>query len=347
MKNYLLFILSLFFSCSSPKQEKDFLSIPSTPIHGVAYEEEIMSSEEGTPYLVDSCFLICMPDPKNVCLVLDRQTGKEITRLGKYGGGPGEFSYPIVAGTSSNNDTLYIANMPNKVELFTRKQKGFYQFLEEKSIKLKKMEFMTDIIRISDGYYVITTLSGGKEFFILLDSNLHEIKRFGHHPIKGMTAEANSFMRFQGRMTSYKNSFYFATMFFGYIARYDISNNGDVTLIWEKMVTPPKCNIYEANIGIRTHENRDGFYGLAANNKYLFATYSGIFYAAADTDPSACVPKTLVAFSTSGELIGEYALDHKSSQVCLSENGDNLYIWSSNPEVTIERFSVKEILNIK
>lgn len=58
-----------------------------------------------------------------------------------------------------------------------------------------------------------TTLSGGKEFFILFDRNFKEIKRFGNHPVRGMTTEANDFMQLQGEMVSYKNSFYFASRF--------------------------------------------------------------------------------------------------------------------------------------
>jgi hypothetical protein len=347
MKNYILFILPLFLLSSCTKKEKDFLNIPSIPIHGTALEEEIISSEGGVMSLIDSCFFICRPNFKDAFLVLDEATGKEITKLGSIGEGPGEFTLPVMAGGSSNGDTLYIANRPNKVHLYVRKGKGDYQYLETKTIHLEKMEYVTDVHRISNGYYVLTTLSGGHEFFILLDANLREVKRFGNHPVKGMTAEANDFMKFQGRMTSYKNSFYFATMFFGYIARYDISNNGDVTLVWEKTVVPTACNVYEANLAIRAHENRDGFYGLAANDKYLFATYSGIPYAAADTDPSACVPKTLVAFSTSGELLGKYAFENKSGRVCLSKDGRYLYLWNSHPETAIERFNVEDILNAK
>jgi hypothetical protein len=348
MKSYLLIFISLYlFSCSSHKGEKDFLAIPSIPIHGVTSGEEIMSSSTGIMTLIDSCFFICEPNQSDVCLVLDEQTEKEINKFGRYGGGPGEFSYPVIAGKSKDNDTLYIANLPNKIILFIRKERGQYQFLEEKTINLKNMEFITDIHRVSNGYYIASTLSGGYDFFILIDHNLHEVKRFGHHPVEGMTAEANDFMRFQGRMTSYNNSFYFATMFFGYIVRYDISDNGTVSLIWEKMVTPPACNIYEANIGIKTHENRDGFYGLAANDKYLFATYSGILYAAADTDPFACVPNTLVVFSTSGELLGKYTVKNKSTKVCLSNDGKHLYLWNLLPEIAIERFNVEDILNAK
>lgn len=79
-----------------------------------------------------------------------------------------------------------------------------------------------------------TTLSGGKEFFILFDRDFKEIKRFGNHPVRGMTTGANDFMQLQGEMVSYKNSFYFASRFFGYLCRYDISDEEDVTLKWEK-----------------------------------------------------------------------------------------------------------------
>lgn len=132
MKNYILFILPLFLLSSCTKKEKDFLNIPSIPIHGTALEEEIISSEGGVMSLIDSCFFICRPNFKDAFLVLDEATGKEITKLGSIGEGPGEFTLPVMTGGSSNGDTLYIANRPNKVHLYVRKRKGDYQYWKQK-----------------------------------------------------------------------------------------------------------------------------------------------------------------------------------------------------------------------
>ena len=212
--------------------------------------------------------------------------------------------------------------------------------------KVKDGCFTTRFCRLSNGYSVATTLSGGKEFFILFDRDFKEIKRFGNHPVRGMTTEANDFMQLQGEMVSYKNSFYFASRFFGYLCRYDISDEEDVTLKWEKMLVEPVCNVYEANLA-RKKNNLDGFYGLTANDKYVFVTYSGELCYKAFENYSACTPKTLLGFSIDGELVGKYALEHQSMSVLLSQYTPQLYLLNCESECNVEIFEMDDILKAK
>ena len=82
----------------------------------------------------------------------------------------------------------------------------------------------------------------------------------------------------------------------------------------------------------------------------MFATYSGIYWNAFidQKDPSACNPKTLLVINPKdGSLIGKYALKYKTSELCLSEDNERLYLWNIEPEVSIERYNVKDILNAK
>ena len=92
-----------------------------------------------------------------------------------------------------------------------------------------------------------------------------------------------------------KSAFILHLDFFGYLCRYDISDEEDVTLKWEKMLVEPVCNVYEANLA-RKKNNLDGFYGLTANDKYVFVTYSGELCYKAFENYSACTPKTLLGF---------------------------------------------------
>ena len=320
------------------------------PIQGEQLEEEIISTPEGAFYVADSCFIICdVNNPETIIKVLDERTGKQLNTISSRGSGPGEFQDPKILGKSSNNDTLYIANIPNRINIFIKKERGYYEFAQEMKIYLNSMEFPMDFHRMDNGYYVMTTLSGGQDFFILLDQNCKEVKRFGVHPVKGMTADACDFTRFQGRSTSYGNSFYFATMFFGYIARYDISDTGETTLIWEQYLSEPQASVSEANIQIRGTTNLEGFYGLAANKDYLFTTYSGIYYSAFidQKDPDACIPKTLIVFKPDGQIVGKYSLPNRSTKICLSEDNSSLYLWNISPEVSIEKYNVKDIINAK
>ena len=352
MKHHLLIINLLFFvSCTSSNQKINFSEMTAIPIQGERLEEDIISTTEAVFFIADSCFIVSdSNDPEAIITVLDERTGKRLNTISSRGSGPGEFQYPKILGKSPDNDTLYIANIPNRINLFVKKGRGNYEFAQEMKIYLKtKGEFPMDFHRMDNGYYVMTTLSGGKDFFILLDKDCREVKRFGLHPVKGMTAEACDFIVFQGRTASYGNSFYFATFKFGYIVRYDISDTGETNLVWEQYLSEPQVSVSEANIQIKGRTNLSGFHGLAANKDYLFATYSGIYYSAFidQKDPDACTPQTLVVFKPDGQIVGKYSFSNRSTRICLSEDNSKLYLWNTLPEVGIERYNVKDILNAK
>lgn len=253
-------------------------------------------------------------------------------------------------GIATAESTTYINSMLNELG---KGGSTVSDILKEKTGKSFKElmddgNSLTDVLGIVqlNGYSVATTLSGGKEFFILFDRDFKEIKRFGNHPVRGMTTEANDFMQLQGEMVSYKNSFYFASRFFGYLCRYDISDEEDVTLKWEKMLVEPVCNVYEANLA-RKKNNLDGFYGLTANDKYVFVTYSGELCYKAFENYSACTPKTLLGFSIDGELVGKYALEHQSMSVLLSQYTPQLYLLNCESECNVEIFEMDDILKAK
>lgn len=345
----LIVAILLLISCGNNKGN-DFLSIPSKPIYGTYYDKEIMSSELVTFSSLDCGILMvqrCKLPGEPICQILDEQTGERVGGFGSRGQGPGEFVVAEFVGKTDNNDTLYFVNFPSTFLMYAREGKGAdYRYVGSEKFKVKNGCFTTRFCRLSNGYSVATTLSGGKEFFILFDRNFKEIKHFGNHPVQGMTAGANDFMQLQGEMVSYENSFYFASRFFGYLCRYDISDDGDATLKWEKMLVEPVCNVYEANL-VRKKNNLDGFYGLTVNDKYVFVTYSGELCYKAFEDYSACIPKTLLGFSTDGELIGKYALEHQSMSVLLSQYTHRLYLLNCESEFNVEIFDMDDILKAK
>lgn len=350
IKLYYSIVTILFLiSCVSNKGN-DFLSIPAKPIYGSYYDKEIMSNELVAFSSLDCGILMvqrCKLPGEPICQILEEQTGERVGSFGSRGQGPGEFIAAEFIGKTEGDDTLYFVNLPSTVLLYAREEKGAdYRYVGSEKIKVKDGCFTTRFCRLSNGYSVATTLSGGKEFFILFDRDFKEIKRFGNHPVRGMTTEANDFMQLQGEMVSYKNSFYFASRFFGYLCRYDISDEEDVTLKWEKMLVEPVCNVYEANLA-RKKNNLDGFYGLTANDKYVFVTYSGELCYKAFENYSACTPKTLQGFSIDGELVGKYALEHQSMSVLLSQYTPQLYLLNCESECNVEIFEMDDILKAK
>ena len=140
----------------------------------------------------------CKLPGEPICQILEEQTGERVGSFGSRGQGPGEFIAAEFIGKTEGDDTLYFVNLPSTVLLYAREEKGAdYRYVGSEKIKVKDGCFTTRFCRLSNGYSVATTLSGGKEFFILFDRDFKEIKRFGNHPVRGMTTEANDFMQLQ------------------------------------------------------------------------------------------------------------------------------------------------------
>lgn len=110
-------------------------------------------------------------------------------------------------------------------------------------------------------------------------------------------------------MVLYKNSFYFVFRFFGYFCWYDILDEEDVILKWEKMFVEFVCNVYEVNF-VRKKNNLDGFYGLIVNDKYVFVIYSGELCYKVFENYLVCIFKILLGFFIDGELVGKYVLEY-------------------------------------
>lgn len=294
IKLYYSIVTILFLiSCVSNKGN-DFLSIPAKPIYGSYYDKEIMSNELVAFSSLDCGILMvqrCKLPGEPICQILEEQTGERVGSFGSRGQGPGEFIAAEFIGKTEGDDTLYFVNLPSTVLLYAREEKGAdYRYVGSEKIKVKDGCFTTRFCRLSNGYSVATTLSGGKEFFILFDRDFKEIKRFGNHPVRGMTTEANL---------------------------------------------------------ARKKNNLDGFYGLTANDKYVFVTYSGELCYKAFENYSACTPKTLLGFSIDGELVGKYALEHQSMSVLLSQYTPQLYLLNCESECNVEIFEMDDILKAK
>ena len=173
IKLYYSIVTILFLiSCVSNKGN-DFLSIPAKPIYGSYYDKEIMSNELVAFSSLDCGILMvqrCKLPGEPICQILEEQTGERVGSFGSRGQGPGEFIAAEFIGKTEGDDTLYFVNLPSTVLLYAREEKGAdYRYVGSEKIKVKDGCFTTRFCRLSNGYSVATTLSGGKEFFILFD----------------------------------------------------------------------------------------------------------------------------------------------------------------------------------
>ena len=129
------------------------------------------------------------------------------------------------------------------------------------------------------------------------------------------------------------------------MVRYDIGAQGEVTKVWERWFTEPKCRFEDNNLKFDLM-NEDGFYKLVIGKEYIYATFSGIpleemFMQQSDY---ACIPRTLVVFDWNGNVKGKFNLNNSISALCLDNREEYLYVRHDEPDVSLWRYKVADIL---
>ena len=171
---------------------------------------------------------------------------------------------------------------------------------------------------------------------------------FGDFPLKDFGNDAKALKEtfsFQRTLASHGNSAFYGATRFGYMSRYDISDEGVPELDWEHTYSDIDYRV--SNNGVKFQEkNVYGFSHIAVTDKYIFATFSGIRNRKMFEERStyAVSPKTLVVLNHEGVPLGRFKLNSRCHSVAVSGDGEYLYIQDIDPEDQIERIRMKDIL---
>ncbi len=353
-------LLLLFFSCCTTQHEKNISleKIPTIAIEGELITSELMAYHTMQSAYIQSHLFYFTPTDEQVCLVVEPVHGTEIGTFGSFGNGPGELSlFPIYAGRSERGDTIYMFDESHKINVYALhidNHKIRYNFVKSISVERNdpveqvKSTF-AGIQRLSNGYYVGLNLIHTHCLFSLYDRSLRHIKDFGDFPITDTPSSFFFLPPFEGPLRAHGNHIYYAAKRFGYMANYKISDNGEVSKVWEHHYSPPSYRISNGEIKFQGKSNLHGFSDVVAGKKYIFALYSGIPCGKMFEERSiyAIEPKTLVILKPNGSIVGKYTLKNPCNTLCLSEDEQYIYIKTSHPDISIERFCVKDLIKNK
>ena len=203
------------------------------------------------------------------------------------------------------------------------------------------------LTRLENGYYVAYRVLTKEDIFTLLDKDLNEIANFGEYPIdKGLFSE-NEELRtttyFAGAMAADGNSFYFGSHHFGYLYRYDISNQGELTKVWQKQFMKPQYFMKGNKVKFNS-ASLEAFYDLVIGKEYIYATFSGIengeMFRTKNHD--ALTPKTLVILDKQGNVKGKFDLGKQIRTLCLDEKEEYLYVHHKEPDTSLWRYKISD-----
>lgn len=344
--NKLISILSVLFlfSCGSEKGKRvETLADGGTDIESSILVEDVFATLPSHVACIDTCILLFNGQPGSAALILSSHTGQEIGSIGERGNGPGEFYNATYAGYDAKKKIVYIYDSSQN------RMKSYYFYLEASGIEFQFIEefaapdglFITSICRLESGHFAGLLLNGEGGMYVLLDSQMNLLKRFGDNPLH---EKVNTNSPFQGNLKSYGNSFYYAALPLAYVACYGIHDD-NVEMKWENMMIQP---IYESDgtVIYDKEKHGDGFYGLAVTKEYIFLTYSGKPSSKLKPDGSGMEPNTLVVLNHSGELLKKFNCKENIFKLATSEDEKTLYIVGESSEVIIEKYNIKQLMGI-
>lgn len=356
----LLALLTIFFSCSEQKKKiaVDVQSMTSIPLDGELMEEELLTPNTIQMKFIQSKLFLFTPQDEEACLVTN-EYADTIGYFSGIGNGPGELNrWPYFAGTSVNQDTIYMFDTMSKnlnsYTLDVSSEKVNYKFLTSKKIKeASKPEGILDngifdLIRLENGFYVGMRVLNSKDLFTLFDKDLNEITRFGDYPFyDGLDKETDYRMTdyFNGVFEVKGNSLYYAITRFAYMVRYDINNDGSITKVWDNFYA--KVHSLVKNNNIYFHgDNIQGFTNIAVGKKYIYAAYSGVESGEAKKQRSASAlhPKTLLVLDLDGNPLAKFDLGKRFFPLCIDEKEEYIYIKHIDPDLSLWRYKVSDIL---
>jgi hypothetical protein len=121
-----------------------------------------------------------------------------------------------------------------------------------------------------------------------------------------------------GWFASRGNKLYFAAQSIGYLVCYEISDDGDIKKDWEAYFTTPK---YEPGpfFGWKK-ENKQGFFDIQVNDKYLFLSYSGT-----SLEEGTIMPESILILHHNGKVKKHIKLDGGHMVGKFTLVGDSIY----------------------
>jgi len=336
MKRCFYFLISILLLSCNTKNNSDisFIHLPEPTIISpeIFPEELIMSPPLQLKSFGDNLFFTQPGMGK--CILFYNKKNKRVQYWGKNGGGPDDFIMTSCVYKNEKDSLIGIFDMNlRKFVNFRIRQTGDSISLNA----LNRISVRTDSISLiglkglDNGFYVGQTGLGSNDMFVLLDKNMKIQKTFGGKPIKEMP-DANFFQMY-GWMASWKNKLFFASQTTGYLVCYDISSN-NIKKCWDLWIDKP---LYDADRKNWKRENKNGFYDIQINEKYIFVSYSGKSFS-----DSQVLPQELLVFTHEGKLIKRIKYN---KDICLSKftvQQDTIYAIGGG---TITRFNWRELIN--
>lgn len=338
-----IYLFLSFLSCENENKEKLLTLGKPIPLEAIEYSEEAIMRNPWDIKPLNDKLLLFFPSlstsNKDVIKIMDARTGKLVGHWGNFGNGPDEFQASLYWGSSDKEETffLYDTNAGRGRVYHWAFQEDSLMITQVKEISYKQHfdKYLMQGVRLENGNFVASPLFGVDKFLLLLDNRLDSLATFGDFPDKICSASTLEYL--DARFSAYANKFVVAMSYLGYVACYEQQLDGKVVKLWSHYLQKP---IYKEN-GFDLKQMKEGFYGVAMNENYIFLTYSGELDTPEKRKKGKVHPETLLMFDHKGKLLHTFrTIGHRLTAIALSPDGKTLYAVAVYPEYRIVRFDL-------
>lgn len=312
-------LLLLFFIACSNQSGTNITSLPKPKIISPEFlpHEFIMTFPLEVKSFGDFLFFT-QPMPGKPILFYNRKTGQDHL-WGSSGSGPDDFGAASCAyqNYEDNIIEIYDTNLRKLVSYKTHIEDNSVTLIPEKRYRVDTGSLFTfGLHKMDNGYYVSLVMLGHENMFVMFDKDLKVFKTFGNKPIEEMPDDNFSYL--WGWFASVGNKLYFASQTTGYLACYEISDNGDVKKDWEANYTVPK---YETAPSFSwKRDNQQGFYDIQVNNEWLFLSFSGKSF-----EEENVIPQNILVLTHDGKIKKNIMFDNDHLVGKFTVVGDTIF----------------------
>lgn len=321
---YIVLFYQLLCACNSNEESyilcEEFKE--SINVEGELFVENIVINYPSA-IKCDSSNLIIFAEGNEFINVFNIKDGSKIASSANKGRSAGEVISTWYSGFDETDSIISVYDV-------TMKRLNYYKYYKADTTSVNYLNFKSNeypnhlfnMQCMNNEYVIGYSIYDSKDQFILFDENLKFIKSFGDFPLQNVK-------KFKGTITgyaaSYNNYFAYATIDFGYIALYKISDNGDIVKEWDKYITKP---LFTENNGKITYDdkNLDGFLNIKMTENYIYCNYSGKTYSEAISQNSNSKPNEIFVFDYNGNPVRKIVPNYPMFYFDVSK--DDKYIYS-------------------
>ncbi len=338
MKNILLISLLSILILSCSNQDNDLLVlINETPITGQDYPNDIYINYPICIEYYENKLLIFLHKNENLIKILNADNGKEINNIGKIGNGPGEFVNPDYFGICDNQIYIYDFGRKKlmKYDWYEMNSVTNLPIIEGDSIQNKEVNFFSGKI-MENNYLIASIYYGMNKPIVICNKDLKIINSVGVIPDERHKSQA--LISYGRHISCFGNKFVFVMEALGYIACYELQNDGKERLLWDHFLEKP---IYKGDQLDRKHLKL-GFPEVKMTKNYIFCSYFGERLTREKL--KTLKPRNLLIFDHQGNLLKNLRSKRSLGKFTVSEDEKTIYAATEEPEVAIIRFDISNIL---